>query len=188
VELYYTLELNTDSHFEPGKNWSYSDMNYLLLGVIIESLEQKSLAQSIRDRILNPLKMKNTYFEFYESPSHNNKIIHQYIGDIDMTEINTSFDWAGGGLVSNNQDQAKFIKALFNHELIGESSLNKMIDVQFTKEYESKYGLGIYESIYKGDTFYGHYGFYGSYIGYCPKKKMVLSYNISQADICFHIL
>ena len=109
------------------------------------------------------------------------------VGDINMTEINTSFDWAGGGLVSNNQDQAKFIKALFNHELISKSSLNKMIDVQFTKEYESRYGLGIYESIYKGDTFYGHYGFYGSYIGYCPKTKMVLSYNISQAEPDFNV-
>ncbi len=187
VELYYQLNLNTIPHFKPNKGWYYSDMNYVLLGLIIESIDKRKLAESIRNRILNPLKMENTYFEFYESPSRNNNLIHQYIGDIDMTEINTSFDWAGGGLVSNNEDLAIFIKALFNLKLINQESLNKMIDVKYTKEQENRYGLGIYESEYNGDTYYGHYGFYGSYVGFCPEKKIVLSYSISQAAPDFNV-
>ncbi len=66
VELYYNLQLNHYPHFQPGNGWYYSDMNFVLLGSIIESLDQKSLAQSIRDRILDPLEMEITYFEFYE--------------------------------------------------------------------------------------------------------------------------
>jgi len=186
VKLYYQFGLNMVAHFKPGKGWSYSDMNYVLLGLIIESIDKKSLAESIRNRILNHLKMENTFFEFYESPTKNDNRIHQYIGDIDMTEINTSFDWAGGGLVSNNIDLAKFINALFDFNLIDESSLNKMINVQFTKEQENRYGLGIYESKYNGDIYYGHYGFYGTYIGFCPEKRIVLSYSISQVETNFN--
>ncbi len=99
-----------------------------------------------------------------------------------MTGINTSFDWAGGGLVSNNHDLAIFIKSLFDLKLINQTSLDQMTDVKFTKEHENRYGLGIYESTYNGETYYGHYGFYGSYMGYCPKRNMVLSYCISQAE------
>ena len=61
-------------------------MNYVLLGLIIESIDKKSLAKSIRSRILKPLKMKNTFFEFYENPTKNGGRIHQYMGDIDMTD------------------------------------------------------------------------------------------------------
>ena len=56
-----------------------------------------------------------------------------------------------------------------------------MIDVKFSKENESRYGLGIYESNYNGKTYFGHYGFYGTYFGYCPETKTAISYSISQA-------
>lgn len=187
VKLYYQFDLNVHPHFRPGEGWSYSDMNYVLLGLIIESIDKKSLAKSIRSRILKPLKMKNTFFEFYENPTKNGGRIHQYMGDIDMTEINTSFDWAGGGLVSNNIDMAKFMKALFDFGLIEESSLQRMIDVQYTKPQESRYGYGIYESIFNGDIYYGHYGFYGTYIGYCPEKRVLISYCISQTETKFDV-
>ncbi|MGI9551902.1 MAG: serine hydrolase domain-containing protein [Aurantibacter sp.] len=187
IKLYFQFGLNTNPHFKPGKGWRYSDMNYVLLGSIIELIDKMSLAKSIRSRILDPLNMENTFFEFYESPSKKDNRIEQYIGDINMTEINTSFDWAGGGLVSNNTDLAKFIKALFDFKLINASSLNKMIDVQFTKEHENRYGLGVWESVYNGDIYYGHYGFYGTYIGFCPEKRIVISYCISQAETKFNI-
>jgi D-alanyl-D-alanine carboxypeptidase len=156
-------------------------MNYVLLGLIIETIEGQPLAQSIRNRILVLLKMENTYFEFYEPPVNKGNIQHQWIGKIDFSKLNTSFDWAGGGLVSTNQDLAVFIKALFENKLISKSSLKKLLDVQPAGEGENRYGLGIYETDYNGKTFYGHYGFYGTYVGYCPEDKTVLSYSIGQA-------
>ena len=181
VELYYQFNLNKEAHFEPDNGWYYSDMNYVLLGLIIEQTEQTTLSKSIRNRVLNPLKMEDTYFEFYEAHQQKNNLINQYVGNINFTKINTSFDWSGGGLVSTNKDLATFIKSLFNLELINEHSLNRMIDVKFTIERENRYGLGIYESEYNGNTYFGHYGFYGTYIGYCPKTNSVISYSISQA-------
>lgn len=181
IELYYSFTLNREPHFEPNKGWKYSDMNYVLLGLIIEQLEKVTLSESIRNRILTPLGMKDTYFEFYESPTPKNDLINQYVGNINFTEMNTSFDWSGGGIVSTNKDLASFIKALFDLKLISQSSLDKMIDVKFTVENENRYGLGIYESNYNGNTFYGHYGFYGTYVGYCKDTKTVISYSISQA-------
>jgi len=61
-----------------------------------------------------------------------------------------------------------------------------MIDVKFTNDNESKYGLGVYEFIINEDVFYGHFGFYGTFIGYSPKTKTTLSYCISQATPSFN--
>jgi len=187
IKFYYQFNLNKEPHFAPDNGWYYSDMNYVLLGLIIEQIEQTTLAKSIRDRILNPLKMEDTFFEFYEPYEQKKPQVSQYVGSINFSEINTSFDWSGGGLVSTNKDLATFVKSLFNLELINEKSLNRMIDVRFTQKQENKYGLGIYESEYNGNTYFGHYGFYGTYVGYCPKTNSVISYSISQATPDFSV-
>lgn len=186
VERYYQFNLNKEPHFKPNKGWHYSDMNYVLLGLLIEEIDNTTLAQSIRNRILKPLEMNETFFEFYEASKTKSNPIHQYLGKTNFSDINTSFDWAGGGLVSTNFDLAIFIKALFDGELISKVSLAKMINVKFTKTHESRYGLGVYEFNINGDLYYGHFGFYNTFIGYCPKTKSVLSYSISQATPDFN--
>lgn len=187
VELYYRFNLNKDPHFKPNEGWYYSDMNYVLIGLIIEQIEQITLSESIRKRIIDPLEMNDTFFEYYEVNQPKNNLISQYVGNINFKQINTSFDWSGGGLVSTNKDLAKFIKSLFNLKLINNRSLNNMIDVKFTNDQENRYGLGIYESKYNGSIYFGHYGFYGTYIGYCPKTNHVISYSISQAKPHFNV-
>jgi D-alanyl-D-alanine carboxypeptidase len=186
IELYYQYKLNNEPQFKPGEGWHYSDINYVLLGLIIEQLDNTKLAQSIRYRILEPLEMKDTFFEFYETQKTQTKQINQYVGNINFSKVNTSFDWAGGGLVSTNSDLATFIKALFKLKLINKVSLHEMIDVKFTKKNEIRYGLGIYEFVVNNDTFYGHFGFYGTFIGYSPETKTTLSYSISQVKPNFN--
>lgn len=185
-KLYYQLKLNYSSHFKPSENWHYSDINYVLLGLIIEQLDKTKLSQSIRKRILDPLEMKNTFFEYYENPKKEFPQVNQYVGTINFSNINTSFDWAGGGLVSTNLDLSIFIKALFSCKLITQESLAKMTDVKFTKKHESRYGLGVYEFIINKDTYYGHFGFYNTFVGYCPKTKSTISYSISQTNPNFN--
>ncbi len=186
MELYYQFNLNKEPKFKPGQGWHYSDINYLLLGLIIEQLDTSKLAQSIRNRILQPLEMKHTFFEYYENPIAEINMIHQYVGAINFSKLNTSFDWAGGGLVSTNSDLALFIKALFNYKLINKESLAKMTAVKNTKDNESRYGLGVYEFNINGNIYYGHFGFYNTFIGYCPASKLVLSYSISQTNPDFN--
>ncbi|QLG45867.1 serine hydrolase domain-containing protein [Costertonia aggregata] len=187
VDLYFEFGLHKEAKFKPREGWHYSDMNYVLLGLLIEKLDQKPLAQSIRERIIKPLDLKDTYLEYYEKARDNKPRLHQYVGTIDFNSVNTSFDWSGGGLVSTHQDLATFIKALFNGKLISEKSLQKMISTEETFENHLPYGLGVYESVYNGQTFYGHYGFFGTYIGYCPETKTVLSYCTSQAMPSFNV-
>ena len=48
--------------FTPGTQWSYSNSNYFVLGVIIEKLTGQSYAANLQQSIFQPLGLTNTYF------------------------------------------------------------------------------------------------------------------------------
>jgi D-alanyl-D-alanine carboxypeptidase len=46
--------------FEPGTRWSYSNLGFMMLGMIVERLDRRPLAQCIHARVLQPLGMTAT--------------------------------------------------------------------------------------------------------------------------------
>jgi D-alanyl-D-alanine carboxypeptidase len=46
--------------FEPGTKWLYSNMGYVLLGFLLESLEKRPFAEIMRRRVLDPLGMSQS--------------------------------------------------------------------------------------------------------------------------------
>jgi D-alanyl-D-alanine carboxypeptidase len=183
VATYYRYRLNESPFFRPGEGYHYSDVNYVLLGLIVEQVTGGSLSQQIRARILEPLDMDDTYFEFYEPVHGSGKRIDAYLGPINITRyINTSYEWAGGGLVSTTEDMATFIQALFELELYDDpATLQKMLDNSDNEADGETYALGINEYALNGEIYYGHGGFYGSLLAYHPEKRITLSANIGQA-------
>jgi CubicO group peptidase (beta-lactamase class C family) len=53
--------------FEPGSQFHYGSGDYYLLGLVVERVSGKSLAEFARDNLFQPLGMNRTYFE--EDPS-----------------------------------------------------------------------------------------------------------------------
>ncbi|MEM7483782.1 MAG: serine hydrolase domain-containing protein [Bacteroidota bacterium] len=184
---YFRYNLNKKPANIPGEGYHYSDINYMLLGFIIENIEQKSLAEVIRKRILNPLNLQNTYFEFYEKEQGIGKRVDAFINKINITKrVNTSYEWAGGGIVSTAEEMGIFIEALFNMKLFKDKeTLKKMIDISKTSVFDKSYGLGIYKWKLGGKVFYGHGGFYGSILAYSPEHQITISANIAQSSPTF---
>ncbi|MGW9684553.1 serine hydrolase domain-containing protein [Flagellimonas sp. 2504JD1-5] len=176
--------LNKKPHNFPGKGFSYTDVGYMVLGFIIESVTGTDLPTVLRNRILEPLNMKNTYFEYYEPPTGNGKHIDAYLNRINMTKkVNTSYEWAGGGLISTTKELGVFFEKLFTHQLFKQrETLDLMTDISQAAEFGADYGLGITKYTFNNNTFYGHSGFYGSLTAYSPIKKAIFSANIGQAN------
>ncbi len=185
---YFQYKLNQKPKNLPGKGYHYSDINYMLLGFIIEQIEHKTLPEAIRQRIIEPLQLKNTYFEYYEEERGEGKRIDAFINKINITKrVNTSYEWAGGGIVSNIEEMAHFIEALFEMKFFKkDKTLKKMIDISDTAKYGAHYGLGVYKYKYDGKIFYGHGGFYGSILAYSPEHKLTISSNIGQSSPPFN--
>ncbi len=153
---------------EPGEKHYYSNTNYILLELIVQAATGNILAQEIRDRILTPLQLNDTFTEMRENIPGG--FVHGYSdwdGDgkrDDVTRKNDGFGLGDGGLVSTASDVARFAQALFaNEELLEPETLEQMLTYVDDGEGD-RYGLGVsaWESAW-GEAF-GHGGRSGGFL------------------------
>jgi len=114
--------------------FSYADTNYLLLGVMIETLNGDTLPTIFRKRVFDPAGMspKDTYCEFLEErPSGAPPLATRYLGKLQITgkKQHSADSFAAGGIVSTARDLEKFMAALASGKLFpnGEDTLKKMM-------------------------------------------------------------
>jgi CubicO group peptidase (beta-lactamase class C family) len=56
-----------DLEFEPGTKWNYNNSGYFLLGAIVERVTGKPYEQVLKERIFDPVGMKNTGYDHHET-------------------------------------------------------------------------------------------------------------------------
>ena len=124
-----TLELFLDkpASFAPGTDYAYSNSNYFLLGLLMEKVTNNSKEQVIEKKILEPLKLKNTFFSLNEIDL--DKLMSGYYVGVEDDIKSTNYH----SMIATAQDVGIFIKALNTGEIL-------------TKEEND-----IYSSIYKYD-------------------------------------
>ncbi|MCC5602094.1 serine hydrolase domain-containing protein [Nostoc favosum] len=139
----------TEASSEPGELWEYSNTNFLLLGMVLEAATKGNIADEIRDRILDPLALSNTFFAEEEAiPGGYVKGYWDFDQNGTLNDIsvaNLSWAWSAGAMVSNTADLATFIQALIGGELLEPDTLNQMLTTisPIASENYSAYGLGI---------------------------------------------
>ena len=146
-------------YFAPGRGYTYSNTNYILLGVAIEKATGKTIASLVRSEFLDPLGMKSTWFQPEEKVA-STAFAHGYMTpagkprDVSagqkMLPYNSEASVAGaaGGFVSTAPDLARWAAALYGGGVLDEAALASMIDVSPTLPYKPKYpyGLGFEEN------------------------------------------
>jgi D-alanyl-D-alanine carboxypeptidase len=161
------------AYFEPGEDVLYSNTNYILLGMIISAIEGKPFYEVFEEKIFAPLNLSSTRFAATDPVPDG--IIRGYVdfySNLDVINATYYSGWdyytADGGLISNAYDLNIFLTALFNGEIISQSSLDEMLTWQKPKEEDPEffpvyYGLGIF----KMETPWGDAYFHsGDAIGY----------------------
>ena len=152
--------------FEPGTRWAYSNTNYVLLGLLAEVVGGSSLAELLRTRILEPLRLTSTYLEGLEEAPRMAVSGHFDIdGDgrsenvrlIPYTALVTS-GAAAGGLSASALDVLDFADALMSGRLVGRDSLGRMMEVSPESEAVAGYGLGLMRFRPDGREAWGHAG------------------------------
>jgi D-alanyl-D-alanine carboxypeptidase len=135
-------------HKPRSSNWVYPNTGFILAGMVIEKATGSNLAEEIRDRIITPLRLNNTFFAQEEEIPGG--FVNGYTdvegnGSLDdVTALNLSWAWAAGAMVSNTQDLSRFSEALFGGELLSQDSLNQMLTLNNTGDIGIDYGLGVY--------------------------------------------
>ena len=177
--------LANKADFAPGKGWNYSNTNYVLLEMIVEKVSGDSLAGEMRRIIFAPQGLKSIFMEIKESRKggFGGLKVKGYDEDgKDITKIQDGLGLADGGLISNADDVAEFLSALFiERELLNEFSMKQMMEF-YPKE---DYGLGLeLRRTDYGDA-YGHsggsFGFESDML-YFPDRNIIFVVLTNQED------
>ena len=164
-----------DADFEPGEKAAYSNSNYLLLGYIIEQIEDKPYAELLQQRIYQPLGMANTFLGKAINPENAEAYSYQFNGGKwqEVPQWDMSVAYSAGALVSTAEDLSIFIRGLFAGKLINTASLEQMTTL------DDGFGKGIFGTKYKGKVSelqgYWHNGgieAFISHLAYYPEEDV----------------
>ncbi|MGW9686308.1 serine hydrolase domain-containing protein [Flagellimonas sp. 2504JD1-5] len=173
--------------FNPGDRYEYSNSNYLVLGLIIESVTQKTVGEVFREKLFNPLQLGNIYFPANESligpvatPWRDSN------GDGTLQDISDEFGpayhsifYTAADVFSTASDLSMWAQHLFNGTLLSQETKNQMLNfTPLGDPIATGYGLGIREVTFVGKSMWGHTGGmrgYGSYMFYDPVSKVSIA-------------
>ena len=142
-------------NFPPGTAYEYSNTNYALLGLIIEKVDGKPLAQAMQDRLFGPLHLQHTILPASSVNTIPDPYSHGYLygsclgrhgghtallargqaaaraGTLlpkDYTDVNHSFAAAAGAVISTANDLATWIQALVAGRVLNAAYQRRWLD------------------------------------------------------------
>ena len=158
--------------FAPGTSWSYSNTNYIVIGLILERVTHRSVSSLLRQRIIRPLRLHDTMYPT-RSPNIPGYHAHGYLPPtlsdlfpppwggqnryVDISRFSPTVTGAEGALISNPDDLRRFYRALLSGQLLRPAQLAKMktmveLDPGFG------YGLGLATTETPCGRIWGHNG------------------------------
>ena len=159
LKMFFKLPLE----FQPGQTWSYDNMGYYLLGIIIEKASGKSYWEFLAERIFHPLGMTATRNTEPQPIVPNRASGYEWVNDhFENRPILAPFiAFSAGSILSTVKDMAKWDAALYSEKLLKESSLHQVWAVTKTNDGADApfdYGFGWFIGHYHGHHLVQHTG------------------------------
>ena len=149
-----------EPYFAPGTSFHYSNTNYILLGMVVETITGATLGAEIRDSVLAPTELSATFFDGEEEITAD--LAHGYAeGDFDVsTYFDPSWAWAAGAMVASAGDVADWARNLYGGRVLGPASKEALFDAIETDNAQIGYGLGVmvFSPSIAGTDAVGHFG------------------------------
>ncbi|KJS53068.1 hypothetical protein VM98_27530 [Streptomyces rubellomurinus subsp. indigoferus] len=158
--------------YTPGSRYSYSNTDFVLMGLAVEHLTGRPYADVLRERIIEPLGLRRTSFVVPDEKITGPHVTGYLTNDdrtkplLDSTEQTASWLWAAGGVISSAEDLDRFLTALAAGSaggLVSDASLQQMTAVLPTPNPKISYGLGLRRITLSCGDVYGHGGIVQGY-------------------------
>ena len=129
--------------FEPGSRFNYSNSGYVLLGWIIERVTGQPYDSALRERILDPLGLRDTGYDHESEVRQRGAFGYNrtLTGYHNARYIDTSLPHAAGMLYSTVEDLYRWNRALHGAEVFDDPESLILMTTPGLEEYG--YGLGI---------------------------------------------
>jgi CubicO group peptidase (beta-lactamase class C family) len=179
--------------FPPGTKWSYSNLGYLTLGIVIHQVTGKFYGDFLQERIFQPLGMTTTRIiseaDIVPNRASGYRLVKGQLKNQEWVSptLNTTAD---GALYFSILDLAKWDAALYTERLLKRTSLDEMWTVTKLKNGEPNpghYGFGWdilnkhgHRVIEHGGAWQGFKSHISRYVD--DKLTVVVLANLEQAD------
>ncbi|MDT0569903.1 serine hydrolase domain-containing protein [Streptomyces sp. DSM 3412] len=160
------IAMKHEPTFAPGADWSYSNTNYVLAGMVIEKATGNPYGDEVRARVIEPLGLTGTKVPGTDPtvPKRHSRAYSKLAETsegrtYDATELNPSIAGAAGEMISTPGDLNRFVSALLRGRLLPRKQLAEMKNVVPIDGERGGYGLGLitYE-LSCGLRLWGHSG------------------------------
>nr|WSX49527.1 beta-lactamase family protein [Streptomyces sp. NBC_00974] len=185
--------------FAPGAAQHYLNINYTVLGVLIEKVTGTTYEKAVGARVLKPLGLRDTSFpgrfqtRVPGPHNHGYQAVTGADGTTelrDVTEWNSSDRWAAGDIISTTADLERFTVALFSGRIVPKAQLEEMFTVPGVKDFttgkDATLTAGMSRLVLPDGTVAwgktgGRYG-YTSAIGGTRDLSRTLVYSVNSTD------
>lgn len=174
---------------DPGETFSYSDLNFLLIGEIVEQKTGMPFYTAMRTLLdYEKQNLNHTWFNLLEPyPNDLAPLVHQFATkyNSDSYTLHGSFDlYGGGGIAATPKDVARFTQALFTGALFTKPETIQLIyaGVKTRDSASSNYYMGMKEIKIGNYKAYGHGGFWGTTVQYIPALNTSISVFLMERD------
>lgn len=131
--------------FEPGTGWSYSNVGYVVLSMMLEAATGSRIQDLVRDRVFKPAKMQQSRLE--ESTLVRGRYLLPYgkfqAGLAPLPLVNPSIFSGAGGVYATAEDITDFTGALMTGRLLRKDLVDAMVTPVGAAQ-QARYGYGLY--------------------------------------------
>lgn len=161
------LELVTDDRVPAGDEFEYTDTNYLLLGLVIEQVRGRPIAEVLRDGVLGIDGVERLIYQPGEIPTE--PMAMPYGESTDVLEIGGGYlpslahvtsDGPGAAMASDSLSLARWWRAFCAGEIVSQASLTEM------STFHDGYGLGLIDVADPYARAVGHTGSHDGYVAW----------------------
>ncbi|MFD9504644.1 serine hydrolase domain-containing protein [Streptomyces sp. NPDC060035] len=123
-----------DPEFAPGRSQHYLNINYTVLGLLIEKVTGDSYAHQVSARVLRPLGLRSTSFPGTDPRirgphNHGYQAFGTPGGGTELRDVSVwgaTDAWAAGDIISTTADLERFTTALFRGQVVRGPLLEEM--------------------------------------------------------------
>lgn len=164
--------------YEPGTETLYSDVDYMLLGLVVEKVTGKGLQQYLSEYFWNPMKLRHTTYRPLDHGFKKNDCAATELNgntrdgavyfpgvrtETLQGEVHDELSWycmegvsGHAGLFSNAGDLAKLAELMLTGKYGNKQYFSPDVIAEFTADYGTGYGLGWWvQGDHEWDSFFG---------------------------------
>jgi len=106
--------------FTPGTEEEYSNLGYVILGAVIEKASGASYFDNVRERIVEPLRLKDTYLDDFKGLGSRIAKGYYYspLGQLEVSAPTQDIPNPDGGFLSTASDILKFYRSYYYDDLL----------------------------------------------------------------------